>query len=189
MNKKMKINRGVIILSVVLAVVVAYCVFSSVFESIETAKVKDICENYLADFAKCAELPSSNMSANGIKTLKNKARKTLGQYFTDDEEIRESIFSANDDYFDYMQSVGASISSLDIRPDFSDADIVFDGFDKVTISVHTVFSYVTQGRHVNSADLSLNQYYELILEKSNGQWYIMYADSMYDTPILNGGVN
>lgn len=183
MKKRLKINKGVIILSLLLAFVTIYCVVWSVIMSAESKKIQDICESYLDDFAKCVQTYGKPASC------KKEMRETFEKYFTDDEEITKSIFDANDNYYDYMDTYGISLSSCEMKVNFKRSDIVFEGFNKAKVSLNVEFSYVVNGKRVTSDDSYYGYYYNITLEKSNGRWYIMYADSMYDTRLLIGGVN
>ncbi len=189
MKKHIKINKGVIILSVLLAVILIYCFVYGIFMNVQTKKIRDICDDYFEDFAKFSEFDGDYLSRKELLDLKDNMRAALGKYFIDDEDVSERVFKSNDEYYDYMNDNHIQLRSCEIKAKPDEYRISFDGFNKATISVYVDFSYIYMGKRVNSQDSYYDYYYQLSFERSGGKWYITYADSMYDTAILTGGMN
>ena len=188
MKKRIKINRGVIILSLFFALLIVYGTATVAVNSMNERMIKELALSYMEAYSAHAEIPfvqeggisDHNKLQNNVNKLSIPMKESMESFFVDSESA-EAVFKGNEAFYEYCLENGYQLSGVEMECDFEFSS-VYSGFeiDFTSMSTASVRFYVDCTFNFNSEISSGNGYYEMRFEKVNGEWLIVYADSYYD---------
>lgn len=185
-----KINRGVILSSVVILGIVGYYVFLSIKTAPARKEMESLATDFFGTYAQCAIVPTEyikdKQTEEGIKPLVNSIREKFKPYFSDDEALDSFMEFYRSNQID-SQTIEQNnlINSLSIN--FKKMTSLKIDFNKNTASSTTVADYDSQqvyyditwndngeiaSKQQHPSNYKYDQRYSIGFVKVDGKWLI-----------------
>ncbi len=186
-----KINRGLVLLIILVLGVAIFLVIQSNYQSRETPKIKEVCQQYINTVIDYKQLPQHYRKANP-EIPQNELEKhiqamtdDIKAFYTDNVQTYKTVIK---DYKSDLENQARGIGVVyNYKKEIKDYEnIIFNG-DNVTVSIITNSvredSELKQRASSQTTDT-------ISLQKVNGQWKVIYADLLepmqaIEEPMLN----
>ncbi len=188
-----KINRGLILTIVVVAAVATYLVILSVTQGKEKPIIEDVCTKYISTAISYKQLPDQYKKENPeipeaeLNKYIDSMTADLKAFYTGNEQTYKTVISTNKADLE-RQASGMGVV-FDYKKDIKEFDsFTFDG-DTVTVSILT--NSVLDGPNIFEPgmpreNISAQTTDTITLQKTEGNWKIIYADLQQPMKSQNG---
>ncbi|MEI8199545.1 MAG: hypothetical protein WCG21_05765 [Eubacteriales bacterium] len=177
-----KINRGIIVTSIVVLLVVGYLVVLSINQKQAVPVIKDACQAYVEADAAWRVLPENFIDGqtaptdSEVKKYADSLEPEISRYYTENQSILENAVGS------VYQNLKLQIMTGRIYTSYANNNIKFqavtfhDNTVTVDFTTQTVTEYVDvaagSAEPVRESAESTNQ---ITLQKEDGKWKIIYA--------------
>lgn len=177
-----KINRGLIVTTVVLAAVVIYLVTLWIAQGKEKPVVEEICQKYINTAVSYEMLPEKyrkdtpDINKEELDSYISSMTTDLKAFYTDKEQTYKHLIDRNkSDLENQAQGIGVVYKYQKDIKEFK--DFAFEG-NSVTVTILT--DTVLDGPNIYSAgspreNISAQTTDTITLQKTDGKWKIIYA--------------
>lgn len=188
-----KINRGLILTSLVLVAVVIYLVTQSISQGEVKPIIKDVCEKYISTAVSYKELPEKYKKENpeipkaDLDKYIEEMTKDLKVFYTDNEKTyKYAIDKSKDDLERQANGLGTVFNYEKSIVEYK--DFVFDG-NTVTVTILT--NAVIDGPNIFEPGMPRENFAAqttdtITLQKVDEEWKIIYADLQEPMKTQNG---
>lgn len=161
MNLLKKLNRGVLLLIILLIGSIVYLVISGVIQSADKKEIVAICQEYIQTELKYSTIPEGT----DYETYTEEMKKEIKSYYIDNIDSYEPKIAELGINLLYVAMGQTTVTQYE-KQVIKFTDINFDG-DKVTLTANCLTIY-------NGEQNTTEDYFAL--QKVDGEWKITYAE-------------
>lgn len=177
-----KINRGIIVTSLIIFLVAGYLIFLSINQKQAVPVIKDACQTYVEADAAWRVLPKNFIDGqtaptdSEVKKYADSLEPEISPYYTDNQSIRENAVGS------VYLNLKLQIMTGRIYTSYANNNIKFGAvtFRDNTATVDFTTQTVTEYMDIASGSIepvreSAESTNQITLQKEDGKWKIIYA--------------